>query len=68
MDINNKQGSLSEEESLCKLGGIFIGDNRGRCKRINKCVEFGKHEAKGFWGEMKDETGKVFWGHIWSRA
>lgn len=31
-------------------------------------MKFGKHKAKGFEGEIKDETGKVFWGHIWSRA
>lgn len=35
---------------------------------MSKCVEFGKHKAKSFWGEMRDETEKVFWGHIWSGA
>lgn len=27
-----------------------------------------KAQAKSFWGEMRDETEKVFWGHIWSGA
>lgn len=35
---------------------------------MSKCVEFGKHKAKSFGGEMRDETEKVFWGHIWSGA
>lgn len=33
-----------------------------------KDVKFEKHKAKGFWGEIKDENGKVFWGQSWSRA
>lgn len=67
MDAYNKLRPLSEEKSLCKLGGIFFGENRGRCKTMSKCVEFKMHKAE-LWGEMRDETGKVFWGHIWSRA
>lgn len=67
MDVYNKLGPLSEK-NLCKLGGVFIGDNRGKCNRINKHVEFGNHKSKSFWGDIEDETRKVFWGHIWSRA
>lgn len=66
--VYNKSRPLSEEKSLWKLGGIFFGDNRGRDKRGSKHAEFRKCKAKSFGGEVRDETGKVFWGHIWSRA
>lgn len=65
--VYNKSRPL-RGESLWKLGGIFIGDNRGQDKRRSKHVEFRKCKAKSFGGERRDETGKVFWGHIWSRA
>lgn len=68
MGVYNKLRPLSEKKSLWKLGGIFIGDNRGWYKRRSKRVEFRKHKAKSFGGEVRDETGKVFWGRIWSGA
>ena len=33
-----------------------------------KGCEVWKAQGKEFQGEMKNETGKVFWGHIWSRT
>ena len=66
--VYNKSRPLSEEKSLWKLGGIFVGDNRGGDKRGSQCAEFRKCKAKSFGGEVRDETGKVFWGHILNRA